>query len=111
MTNPNVVRQDLVVDAQQRSNILPTQFIIKLTLGSTTPSVSNVTRAKAINVAPITITNFTNGQEGQEIQILGDGNTTFADNLSIKTLAAADTLMVFNKIYKFTMFDSIWIEH
>lgn len=90
---------------------LPQQPISSLVLASTTPSVLNNTRLKAINSGAISITNFLDGQEGQEIKILGDGNTTVVHGSFIKTNTAVNKLLAANKVYTFSLWSAVWIEN
>ena len=94
----------------ERQLILPTTFVA-VSKGNATPSVKNLIRLKFANVAPINVTNFINGQEGQELVILGDGNVTLIfDVTKIITNTLADKLLNDGYIYKLYNFDGIWYE-
>ena len=84
--------------------------VSKMKESETIPSVLNLTRLVANNLAPVTVTNFIHGQEGQTIKILGEGQTTIANNSTIKTNTGANKLLAANKVYTFTLFNAIWIE-
>lgn len=71
-------------------------------------NVLNVERIKFANTGAVTVTNFTDGQNGQEIILLGDGNTTVQHNTHIKTSTAANVLLAANRIYQFVQFDQVW---
>jgi hypothetical protein len=77
----------------------------------TTISVLNVTRVWLKNTGAVTVTNLTNGQEGQEVKFLGDGFTTIANNSTVKTSTGANKLLAVNKVYTFTRFNSVWVEN
>lgn len=77
---------------------------------------------RAINIfrasgATLTIINFINGSDAQQIMILGDGTTTVANNTRIKTLSGANTLLALGKIFKYIAISDpvtkllIWYEH
>lgn len=82
-------------------------WVAKLTKAVAIPSVKNVTKFKASNTSSQNITDFANGQEGQEIQILGDGHTTAVNAASpsigntIVTLSGSNLSMSAGKIYSF----------
>ena len=111
MTAPFVPRTEQInIEAQTQSFVLPTRFVGKLTKLSTTPSVKNVEGWITQNTAPITILNFVDGQLGQELKILGDGFTSVANNTTIKNNTGATKLLAIGKAYTFTLFDGVWIE-
>lgn len=76
----------------------------------TTIDVINTTRVRLQNTAPVSITNLTNGQEGQSVIFLGDGFTTFVNNTSIGTNTGANKLLASGFAYTFTRLNSKWIE-
>lgn len=80
-------------------------------MGQTIPSVSNIQLLVFVNIAPITVTNFTGGVDGQPLRIKGDGQTTIQNNASVKTNTAANKLLSVAKIYTFTLVNEIWIEN
>lgn len=102
MTGPPSViqRTDFVVP--------PTSFISKEQ--STTPRVDGISIYDPVNINPITITNFLKGQEGQYLRILGDGNTTIADNAFIRTNTGANKLLAADIVYRFSLIEGIWYE-
>lgn len=77
---------------------------------SVTPSVLNATHFIASSTVPITVTNFRDGADYQEISILGDGFTSIAHNASIKTNTGALKLLAANVVYHFTRFNNVWYE-
>lgn len=62
---------------------LPEQPIQRVAVGLTTPNVLNVTRLAFFNTVKTDISNFLNGQEGQEIILLGEGQTEVLNNTNI----------------------------
>lgn len=90
---------------------LDKQFLVKLRRGFTMPSIMNITRAQANNIVPVTVTNFSMGQPGQELIVIGDGNTTVEHGTKIMTNTAADKLLLADMAYRFIYsLDKIWIE-
>jgi hypothetical protein len=57
-----------------------------------------------------TIVKFVGGVEGQRLHILGDGLTTIANNVVIKTSIATNKLLSANVVYRFTQYNNIWYE-
>lgn len=112
MSNPvTTIREQQQVEAPQAQLVLPIRYVGTLTKGSVNPSVKNVERWKAINTGAINITDFREGQDGQEIKILGDGFTTVNHNTKINTNTGANKLLAANKVYTFTRFDGVWVEN
>ena len=106
------IESEQVINAQETKNALEKQFIRLAPKGDTTPSVMNVERIAFQNVVPITVVAFDEGQEGQTIIVLGDGQTTVANNAKIVTSTGANTLLDTGKIYQFTRFsDGKWRQH
>lgn len=87
------------------------QLIDKFVPSDTTPTVRNITRFRANNTGAVTVTNFDDGQDGQEIKILGDGFTTVDHGTTIFTNTGADKLLAANKVYTFTKFGTNWYEN
>lgn len=85
---------------------------ITFTDQSATPSVADGSRFTIANTVPTTITNFTNGYDGQTIYTLSTGTTTtFKNNSTIAPISGTDTLMTTNKIYKFLLDGTVWREY
>jgi hypothetical protein len=81
--------------------VLPKDFVGRLIKSDITPSVRNIKRLVAGGVA-VTITNFKEGQDGQTIEILGDGVTIVATTVHIeRTTSGALTA---NRLYRFTYY-------
>ncbi len=111
---PNSINQLPIeqVEVSERRLLLPTTFVGKLIAGNTTPSVKNVERWKAVNIAPVSVTDFLDGQDGQELLILGDGFTTLVYDSTklVPSTAPANLLLVANAVYNFIRFDNVWYE-
>jgi hypothetical protein len=103
------IESEQVINAQETRNALAKQFIRLAKLGDPTPSVMNVERLEFRNTAPLTVTNFDEGQNGQRLEILGDGNTTIQNNARIVCASGADTLLDAGSTYSFTRYtDGVW---
>ncbi len=76
----------------------------------TTISVLNLERLKLSNTGAVTVTDLLYGQNGQEVSLLGDGNTTIAHGTPMKTNTGANKLMAANRVYRFVRFDGVWYE-
>lgn len=89
---------------------IPQSFIGKIPVGATTISVKNVEHWIAQNTGAVTITTMDDGQEGQSLHILGDGNTTLQSNAGISLLSGADTLLASGQVYQFKRLNNIWYQ-
>jgi hypothetical protein len=87
--------------------VLPKRFLDELI--STTPNVFNKEYFTSHSSAT-TVTNFLNGQPQQSLYILGNGNTTIANNSNIKTVSGSDTLLLADIIYHFIFMNNIWYQ-
>lgn len=90
---------------------LSEQPILTARAAATTISVLNVTRVSLSSTAPVTLTDFTNGQIGQEIKVRGDGQTTAQNGTRIFTNTGANKLLAANRVYTFTLFGTTWVEN
>lgn len=105
----NRLTDEISVEAPVRQQVLEKKYA-RNSKGDTTPSILNTEKLALANAAPVTITKFDDGQPNQEITILGDGQTTIANNATIKTNTGANKLLAANKVYRFTNFAGIWYE-
>lgn len=105
--NPVLIPEQQQVEAPSSQLVLPYQFTGE-SASVVIPNVKNITRLKFKNTAPLTVTNFSNGQEGQELIILGDGQTSVANNANLITGGAH--LLNLGEIYRFVLFDNKWYE-
>lgn len=106
----NTVREPTTFNGTVRFNILPTQTPQKFFAADTTPSVLNHEYWIANNTVATTVTDFDDGSDCHEIRILGDGFTTAANNVNIKTNTGANKLLAANKLYRFTHINGVWYE-
>lgn len=104
---PERLNQEIVIEAPQTPSALDKQFPLRFKSGDTTPSVKNLTRFIGCGFA-ITVTQFDDGQDGQRIYILGDGQTTVESNVNI--VRAATGVLALNRIYTFTRINGKWYE-
>lgn len=111
MTAPRIIPEQVSTEGQVSNLQLPIRFKGNLKIGDTKPSVKNMERWKAVNTGAVTVTDFSNGQEGQHIMIRGDGHTTVSNNSNIKTNTGANKLLAADKVYSFVLFDGEWVEH
>ncbi len=80
-------------------------------IGSTTPTVSGLAVLVFQNTGAVTVTNLLKGSSNQLLRILGDGFTTMKNNTVIKTNTGADKLLAANKVYTFSLINSVWYEN
>ena len=79
--------------------------------GATGPSVINGNRFKTANTGATTITNFTQGTDGQLITIIfTDANTTVQNNANIKLAGAADFTSTADDTLMLVYDGSVWRE-
>jgi hypothetical protein len=101
------------LDLRTRGRILEQGLIGWSTIvaGTTTPDVVQYSYHKTANSSATTITNFVNGVQPMTITIhCTDANTTIANNATIATNTGANKLLVNNRIYRFTLSGTTWIE-
>lgn len=105
-----IIQEDITYQGLVTFLVLPRESVDTFKV-TATPSVKSLKRFISCG-SVITITNFVGGADGQEIKILGDGNTTIANNANISTNTGANKLLALNKVYTFTYFQSknIWAE-
>jgi hypothetical protein len=75
-----------------------------------TPNVNNIDVLIPSSGGALTVTNFLNGAKNQQIRILGDGFCTISNNANIKTNTGANKLLAANKVYRFSLINSVWYE-
>lgn len=105
----NRLTDEISVEAPVRQQVLEKKYA-RNSKGDTTPSVLNTEKLAFANVGATLVTKFDDGQPNQEVTILGDGQTTIANNAVIKTNTGANKLLAVNKVYRFTNFAGIWYE-
>jgi len=110
-SNNTRITREQTIEAPQTKLALDKQFVKRFALGEQNPSVLNLEKFIAANIAPTNILNFRDGQNGQSITILGDGQTTVVYGVNtIITNTGVDKLLAANKVYRFTRFNSVWVE-
>lgn len=102
--------EETVFKAPTQFNVLPKRKFQKFLPTDTTPNVRNHEFWLANNSGAVTVTQFDDGAEGQELNILGDGNTTIAHNSNIKTNTGANKLLATDRMYRFIKVNSLWVE-
>jgi len=75
---------------------------------STTPDVRGTLNFTISNSSAVTVTNFNGGVNGQRLLILGDGNTSVANNATIVTTSGATTLLAASTWYRFIRHEGVW---
>jgi len=108
-TLPQRTIGEKIIEAPQTHSVLDKEFVA--TMKGATPSVKNLVIFRGTNTGPVTVTQFTFGQEGQVIKILGDGQMTITNGANIKTNTGANKLLAANKVYTFTRMVSVWYEN
>lgn len=106
----NRVEAETVFEAPITHLVLPKQFVGKVKKTVTTPSVKNVERFITENSAPVTITDFLDGQDGQRLWILGDGQTTLDHGTKMFMAGGADLLLAADKVYNFIRMNGKWYQ-
>lgn len=99
--------EEVIFSSSVTFNVIPKGFIGKL--AGATPSVKNVQVFTTSGVV-VTVTNFLDGATAQTVRILGDGATTISNNTTIKTNTGANKLLASNRVYTFTLINSVWYE-
>jgi hypothetical protein len=87
---------------------LPEQPIEEVEVGELTPNVLNITRLHFSNTTKTVLTNFLNGQEGQEIILLGEGYTEVANNANIVNHSASDVKLTNGAAHKWCYMLGKW---
>ncbi len=105
--SPERVTNKIIVESPSTPLVLESQFISRLV--GVTPNVKNIQYAYS-HVGATTVTNFLHGQDGQELAILGNGNTTITHGTNIFTNTGANKVLATNKVYVFYFFGTKWYE-
>ena|SRR5689334_10000104 len=101
--------QEIVTEAPVSQTVLEKQFA-KNSKGEAIPSVLNIKKLIFKNAVAQAVTNFKDGQDNQEIAVLGDGFTTINNNANIQTNTGANKLLTNGLVYHFTKFLGKWRE-
>lgn len=89
---------------------LPETPVLDAQPSATTISVLNTTRIKLQNTGAVTVTSLLQGQQGQNVLVLGDGFTSFAVSGNITTSTGSAKLLAASTIYSFTFIGTKWVE-
>lgn len=103
--------EQVVFNGGVTCGILPVVNLTKIPKLLAIPLVENINFLVCINTVATTITNFKKGAEGQTLRLLGEGQTSVANNANIKTNTGALKLLAANIIYTFTMYLNVWYEN
>jgi len=106
---PARTTQEEIIESPKTHNVLDYEYVKHMS--GATPSVENIRFFKGTNTGAVTVTQFEDGQQGQVIKILGDGQMTITHGANIKTNTAANKLLAANKVYTFTRIDNVWYEN
>jgi hypothetical protein len=87
---------------------LPEQPVERVEIGVTVVDVLNKTRLAFFNTVKTDISNFTNGQEGQNIILLGDGHTEVLNNTNITNHSASAVKLDSGVAYSWCYMLSKW---
>lgn len=89
---------------------LPETPVLSAQASATTISTLNTTRIKLQNTGAVTVTSLLQGQQGQNVLVLGDGFTSFAVSGNITTTTGATKLLAASTVYSFTFIGTKWVE-
>lgn len=77
--------------------------------GDATPSVEGVGSAYTENTVSTSITNFDDGVEGQNLDLLvTDANTTFVHGATLQTNTGSNVVAGQSRLYSFKLINDIW---
>lgn len=105
--NPSRIQGEQSIESPQTRSILERKFWN--TLQTATPNVLNKEYWISHSTAT-TVTNFLKGSEGQDLYILGNGNTTVAHNTRIKNVSGVDLLLLADIIYHYKFCNNVWYQ-
>ncbi len=95
-----IEKEEIVFDAPVTLNKLVKRLIASF-VGSTINAL-NVELFDLNNTSPTNIATISNGQNGQTIHLLGDGQTTLTNAGNIRTRTGASVLLATGLIYQLT---------
>ena len=110
MSSPTRVTDEIIFEQPVSFVRLPKMYVAKIKAGETTPSVKDLIRFTTQNTSPLTVTNLLDGADGQEIIIVGDGNTTLQHGTHIFNDSGANLLLAVNKAYSYLRINDKWIQ-
>lgn len=104
---PERIKRERIIEAPTTRAVLDRKLFDTLT--TTTPDILN-REYWLSHATATTVTNFVNGQDGQHLYILGNGNTTLTHGTNIFLSGGVTRLLVANKICHLVCYDNIWYE-
>lgn len=107
---PEQVQHEQIIETPERRLVLPIKLVGKILKTETTPSVKNVEHWIAQNTGAVTVTDFKEGQEGQDLFILGDGQTTLTHGTNIFLIGAANLLLLTNTVVHLKRLNNKWYQ-
>lgn len=108
---PEQISRELQIEAPQKHLILPNYFTGQFPRGVTTPVANNVERWHFENTSPVSVTDFLEGQNGQRLYLLGDGQTTLIHNVNkIWLFGEANKLLQLGKVTYLVRMKNVWRE-
>ena len=110
-SEPYVFRTPVVFQSTVEFSELPNASVGKTAAAATSANVLNTSRLALQSVSAVNLTAFSNGAEGQQLVVFGDGNTTVVHGTSIKTNTGSNKLMASNRVYVFYYYNGVWYEH
>jgi len=108
MPSRSRVEGEIFFDASPSFNALDKRSWGYIKKTSTLPSVKNCEHWITQNTAPITVTDFSDGQPGQHLYILGDGQTTLQNGAKISMFGGANLLLASGKLYHLVRLNNVW---
>lgn len=106
---PKIENEEVIFTTPPSFPKLYKKFISQFPDALATPKVDNCEIWKSPS-APLAITDFLNGADGQDLFILGNGNLTITHGTQIKTSTGANKVLAANKIYHYKRIDHVWYE-
>lgn len=102
----SVGRNSITINNRHYQSAIDAEDVDTTTDLDTTPSVLNRVQIRVANSQATTITNLDDGVDGQAVDLLmADGNTTIADNATIKGTGSAYAADAW---YRFRRYDGVW---
>lgn len=109
-TTPEQIQHEQIIETPTRYLVLPTKSVGKILKTQTTPSVKNIEHWVAQNTGAVAITDFVEGQEGQDLFILGDGQTTLTHGTKIFLTGAANLLLAADTVVHLKRLNNKWYQ-
>lgn len=101
------VKGEIHFEDMASRDVLEKQYVTPMIVSAA--NVADVTNRRifeAANAGAINCNDLTGGSQGQRVFIRGDGLQTMVNGAFIKTNTGANKLLVVNKVYRFTYFQT-----